>query len=238
MSCWVLLVSIAKWQNITATRAQVLTLAMISKLKYDKISAITGVTKGAISNIVKKAMERGSEGGAIVDEYVADKPQPGRPKTVNPEIEEKILDSVRKDRTGREKPTEYLAFEAGISRSPCHRVLKRHGFNKVKPTMKPGLSDKAKQKRLEFCPRHKHWTLEDSKNVIWSDETSVVLGHRRGGQRLWRTPSEATEPTCIRRRWKGTQEFIFWDALAMTKKGQVIFTYPSHLQTERRRRRR
>ncbi|KAL1996322.1 hypothetical protein VTN49DRAFT_235 [Thermomyces lanuginosus] len=65
----------------TATRAQVLTLAMISKLKYDEISAITGVTKGAISNIVKKAKERGYEGGAIVDEHVADKPRPGRPKT-------------------------------------------------------------------------------------------------------------------------------------------------------------
>ena len=209
-----------------ATCAQVLTLATTAKFKYDDITAITGVPKGTISKMVKKAKEQGYDGGVIVDEHVAERPRPGRPRSVTPEVEEKILNSVRKDRAGREKSTEYLAYEAGISRSSCHRVLKRHGFNKVKPTVKPGLSDKAKQKRLEFCLRHQHWTLEDWKNVIWSDETSVVLGHRRGGQRLWRTPSEATDPTCIRRRWKGAHEFMFWGCFSYGKKGPCHIYLP------------
>ncbi|KAF7501992.1 hypothetical protein GJ744_001743, partial [Endocarpon pusillum] len=38
-------------------------------------------------------------------------------------------------------------------------------------------------------------TLEDWKNVIWSDETSVILGQRRGGIRLWRDPEEAYKKT-------------------------------------------
>jgi hypothetical protein len=50
----------------------------------------------------------------------------------------------------------------------------------VKPTKKPGLTDKMKAARLKFCQDHADWTLEDWKNVIWTDETSVVLGHRRG----------------------------------------------------------
>uniref|UniRef100_A0A093UTP7 Uncharacterized protein n=1 Tax=Talaromyces marneffei PM1 TaxID=1077442 RepID=A0A093UTP7_TALMA len=40
--------------------------------------------------------------------------------------------------------------------------------------------DKMKQARLAFALEHQHWTLEDFKNIIWTDETSVVLGHRRG----------------------------------------------------------
>ena len=128
-----------------ATRAQVVTLALISKLDYNQISTITGVPKSTIGNMVKHAREQGYEGGCLVDEHVANKPRPGRPKSVTPEVEGKILESVRKDRAGREKSLEYLAYEAGISRSACHRVLKNHGFNKVKPTWKPGLSDDAKQ---------------------------------------------------------------------------------------------
>ncbi|EQL37278.1 hypothetical protein BDFG_01252 [Blastomyces dermatitidis ATCC 26199] len=48
-----------------------------------------------------------------------------------------------------------------------------------------------KKKRLEWCLKHKNWTLEDWKNVIWSDETSVILLHRRGGYRIWRRADEA-----------------------------------------------
>jgi hypothetical protein len=41
-----------------------------------------------------------------------------------------------------------------------------------------------KMARLAFAIDHAHWTLDDWKNVIWSDETSVVLGHRRGSYRV------------------------------------------------------
>ena len=37
-----------------------------------------------------------------------------------------------------------------------------------------------KETRLQFALRHKDWTIEDWKNVIWTDETSVVLGQRQG----------------------------------------------------------
>ena len=76
-----------------------------------------------------------------------------------------------------------------------------------------------KTQRLAFALAHEHWTLEDWKNVIWSDETSVLLGHRRGGYRVWRLPSEAFTKSCIRERWKGFQEFMFWGCFSYDKKG-------------------
>lgn len=63
--------------------------------------------------------------------------------------------------------------------------------------------------RLEWALAHQHWTLDDWENVIWSDETSVILGHRRGAVRVWRAREEAYEETVIRRRWKGFTEFMF-----------------------------
>ncbi|EFQ95129.1 hypothetical protein PTT_06957 [Pyrenophora teres f. teres 0-1] len=83
-------------------------------------------------------------------------------------------------------------------------MLKAAGYNKTKPTRKPGLTQKMRQERLEWCLAHKDWTLEDWKNVIWSDETSVVLNHRRGGYRVWRRPEEVFTKTVIRERAPAT----------------------------------
>jgi len=57
------------------------------------------------------------------------------------------------------------------------RILRKAGLRKTKPTRKPGLTIKMRKARLAFALRHKDWTLEDWKNVIWLDETSVVLLH-------------------------------------------------------------
>jgi hypothetical protein len=43
-----------------------------------------------------------------------------------------------------------------------------------------------KKARYESFQAHGDWTLEDWKNVIWADETSIVLGRRRGGTRVRR----------------------------------------------------
>jgi hypothetical protein len=99
---------------------------------------------------------------------------------------------VRLDRYGREKSCADLAGELSeiginISATTIWRILKNAGLRKTKPTRKPGLTKKMKADRLAWCLEHQHWTLEDFKNVIWSDETSVVLDVvdiESGGQKM------------------------------------------------------
>ncbi|KAJ5982255.1 hypothetical protein N7451_012355, partial [Penicillium sp. IBT 35674x] len=57
------------------------------------------------------------------------------------------------------------------------------------------------------------------KNVILTDETAVVLLHRRGSYRPWRTKDEAVVRSCIRERWKGAYEFMFLGSSSYDKKG-------------------
>ena len=91
------------------------------------------------------------------------------------------------------------------------RFLKEQGYKPCKTTKTPGLDDKMKKVRLEFCERYKDWTLEDWKNVIWTDETSVVLNARRGGRvRVWRKANERFLKANTRVRYKGFTEFMFW----------------------------
>lgn len=97
-------------------------------------------------------------------------------------------------------------------------MLKRRGYHKRKPTWKPLLNEDQKEARLQFALRHRYWKLDDWKTVIWSDETSVVLGQKRGGNRLWRTTDQATHTQCIRRRWKEFSKFMFWCCFSYDKK--------------------
>ena len=86
-------------------------------------------------------------------------------------------------------------------------------------TKKPELSEAQREARLHWCLAHKDWTIEDWKKVIWSDETGVVLGHRRGAYRVWRRPWERGTRSCIRERWKGYTEFQFWGCFSWDYKG-------------------
>jgi Transposase len=47
-----------------------------------------------------------------------------------------------------------------------YNVLKENGYSTYKRTMKPGLKDKDKERRLKWCLDYEDWTLEDWKNVI------------------------------------------------------------------------
>lgn len=209
-----------------AEKAQALALYQIG-MNSVQIGRTLNLDDSTIRAWIRTAKSRGWEGAEaplgdrrrILTQFVEAGTSPGRPKEVTKEIEEKVLASVRKDSAGREKSSEVLGYEAGWSSATVLRILKKHGLKNVKPTRKPGLSREQQLKRLAFALEHKDWTLEDWKNVIWSDETSVILGHRRGSVRLWRTPEEAYEKSTVRRRWKGFSEFMFWGCFSYDKIG-------------------
>jgi len=116
---------------------------------------------------------------------------------------------VRKDKNGREKPAAVLGYETGLSSFTILKILKQNGLRSVKPTQKSGLTEAMMEARYQFCLRYQDWTLEDWKKVIWTDETSVVLGARRGKRRVWRTSAEVYDKTCVRRRFKGYSKFMW-----------------------------
>jgi hypothetical protein len=188
------------------------------------ISDWTGIPTETVKAIYNRAIERGFDPSkrpfTLIDAYVADASRSGRPKKQTSELETTVLAKVRRDRYGREKTCADIASELlDISATTVWRVLRNAGLKKTKPTRKPGLTDRMRAERLNWCLEHQHWTLEDFKNVIWTDETSVILLHRRGSYRIWRTKDEAFLRSCIRERWKGSSEFMFWGSFSYDKKG-------------------
>ncbi len=64
-----------------------------------------------------------------------------------------------------------------ISEHTTRRTLKQMGSSSRRPHRVPLLSDKNRTRRIQFTQDHQNWTIEDCKNVAWSDESRFLLRH-------------------------------------------------------------
>ncbi len=84
-----------------------------------------------------------------------------------------------------------------ISEPTTRRTLKQMGYSSRRPHRVPLLSDKNRKQRLQFTQAHQNWTIEDCKNVVWSDESRFLLQHSDGRVRIWCKEHESMDPSCI-----------------------------------------
>ncbi|KAG1442998.1 hypothetical protein G6F55_012800 [Rhizopus delemar] len=78
-----------------------------------------------------------------------------------------------------------------VSDSTVHRVLKKAGFIAFVKPQKPLLQWLPKpfaqniMKRLQWAKSHQHWTVDDWKRIIFSDETKQTVKHEGGNIMVW-----------------------------------------------------
>ena len=80
-----------------------------------------------------------------------------------------------------------LAIRSALSRVDFHRHPARQ---------KPIIREQTRLARLDFAHRYRHWTIEQWRNILWSDKTWVTGENHR---KIWATrrPGEEYDPTCI-----------------------------------------
>ncbi len=64
-----------------------------------------------------------------------------------------------------------------ISEHTTHRTLKQMDSSNRRSHRVPLLSAKNSTRRIQFTQAHQNWTIEDWKNVPWSDESRFLLQH-------------------------------------------------------------
>ncbi len=84
-----------------------------------------------------------------------------------------------------------------ISERTTHRTLKQMGYSSRRPHRVPLLSAKNRKRRIQFAQAHQNWTIEDKKNVAWSDESRFLLRHSDGRVRIWLKEHESMDPSCF-----------------------------------------
>lgn len=89
-----------------------------------------------------------------------------------------------------------------LSAQTVRRNLKIAGMKAVVKKKKPFLSKKHRKERMDFALTHQHWTVEDWKKVVWSDETKINRLGLDGRKWVWKKAGEGLSDRLV----QGTQK--------------------------------
>jgi transposase len=94
------------------------------------------------------------------------------------------------------------------------RALHTAGLYAVAKKKKPALKPQHRKARLEFAERHLHWTVDDWKRVVWSDETKVNRLGSDGRQWAWKKKGEGLSQRLITETVKhGGGHVMLWGCM-------------------------
>ena len=97
------------------------------------------------------------------------------------------------------------------SRTVCRRLF-REGYKRRVVSRKITISQINRQRRVGFCRRKLHWTVDQWSHIIFSDETKIILEQNRKIY-VWRKADERLRPECVGR----------WDDWETTPRASVMF---------------
>ena len=81
-------------------------------------------------------------------------------------------------------------FASLVSVSTIKRRLAEFGVHKHIKAERPRLTPHQAWRRYQWCLKHRHWTVEEWKRVVWSDECSVEKSSNPDVQWVFRTAKE------------------------------------------------
>lgn len=157
--------------------------AYVVGASYDKISKFFKIAKSTVGKVCKLYKEKG---------ITIPPTRPGRPQDFDHYA---AFAMVRAFRAAPFLPVsvDWANFIKGgieMSYTTFGRRMRDLGFSSYSPARKPALTDKHKQRRLKWCEKKVQWTMDQWKQVVWSDESRFVVVGNDGGTKVIRKKGE------------------------------------------------
>jgi transposase len=101
-----------------------------------------------------------------------------------------------------------------ITPQTVRRHLKKAGMKAVVKKKRPLLKKSHRQARLDFALTHQHWTVEDWKKVVWSDETKINRMGSDGRKWVWKKEGEGLSDRLVEGTFKfGGGSLMMWGCM-------------------------
>ena len=149
------------------------------------------VSRCCVQNAIKKFEELGVHG---------DRKRSGRPRKLSDRDVRHLKRLVKGDaRLSAAKITSDLnnSLPKPVTKRTVRNYLKELSYEYVVKVKKQWLSARHRQQRVAWCQDHMHWTPDDWKNVIFSDESTFYVLKRKNQCKIWRLEKEKLLPECL-----------------------------------------
>ena len=149
-------------------RLQIITLYKHTAKKVGEIAADLGVHKSTVSRTIKRYKESG--------DYKTNYSNCGRRHIFDERDHRRIRNlSLVSPRASASEIRSQMGAEGDVSERTMRRTMASIGIKAVKPGRRPFMNNQQKANRLKWAQEHHHWTVEDWKRVLWSDETIIQI---------------------------------------------------------------
>ena len=194
-------------------RSRVLALVDGGKHSIRQISRLLDIPKSTVSDI----KQRGTPNS---------KPKSGRPAVLSSRDKRRINAYVRQCRATRQETPESIikALNLPIGRTTLISVLHELGYRRYVARRRCLLKDIDYKRRLAFARKYRHFTVEDWKRVLFTDEMSIKIGMERMSiMWVWRKKGEKFHKDCVDQRKREGVGMMFWGAFRADKMGPGFF---------------
>lgn len=171
-----------------AARAVALADAAFS---HRRIGRMLGVPRTTIQDAIRRFRETG---------LYTRRPGQGRHRCTSARDDRFVVSKVLRNRFCTAVEARNQLFEVrgvSVSERTVRRRLAEQNLLARRPAKAPKLEAHHRRARLQFAREHLRWTMEQWKNVLFSDESRIALNAPDGRQRVYRRRSERFAPCAI-----------------------------------------
>ena len=154
-------------------RWQIIALIKEGTKSNREIARLIGVSEKCVRTTKQNFLHTGG---------ASEETRPGRPLSTTRKDDSALFRAVRANPriSYKELTTEFnTTRNTSISQSTVRRILIKYKIGVYSALKKLRLRPYDKQRRLKWCRERRYWTIEQWKNIMWSDESNFELINRK-----------------------------------------------------------
>lgn len=179
-----------------------------------KIASQTGISKSKVALVAKEV-------GSDIENNSG-----SRPKKLSP-YDQRAVSSLMA--TGKTSNTTQATKNINnilsdlVSTQTIRNTLHNDNYRAYTKPKRPKLTAAQRRARLNFAQRYWHWTVEDWKKVIWSDECKINIYGSYGQHYVWKQKPEDFKEKDIHRAVKfGGGKIMVWGCMGWDGAGTLF----------------